>query len=35
MTDDLFCRAEIYYPIYFLAGLALSRVLDPSNGAKE
>jgi len=39
LTDDLFCRAEIYYPIYFLAGLAMSRALDPSNrlkdGAKE
>jgi len=27
MTDDLFCRSEIYYPIYFLAGLAMSRPL--------
>jgi len=25
MTDDLFCRSEIYYPIYFLAGLAMSK----------
>ena len=35
MTDDLFCRAEIYYPIYFLAGLALSRALDASNNLKD
>ncbi|MFH2084979.1 MAG: O-antigen ligase family protein, partial [Candidatus Omnitrophota bacterium] len=31
MTDDLFCRAEIYYPIYFLMGLAMSRALAPKN----
>ncbi len=35
MTDDLFCRAEIYYPIYFLMGLAMSRALDPSNSLKD
>ncbi len=27
MTDDLFCRAEIYYLIYFFMGLAMSKVV--------
>ncbi|MBU3956515.1 O-antigen ligase family protein [bacterium] len=35
MTDDLFCRAEIYYPIYFLMGLAMSKALDPDHRVLE